>query len=351
MKKTISINSRVVGEDQPCYIIAEAGVNHNGSVELAKKLIKKAAEAGTDAVKFQKRSIKDILISEALAKSYIGPNSLGSTYGEHREKLELSEADYKELVRYAKEVGITFLASVWDKPSADFIESLGAPAFKIPSADLTNLPLLEHVARKGKPVILSTGMSTLEEVREAVNEVLTYNDQLILLHCISVYPCEPADVNLRIMETLRKEFGVLVGYSGHEKTGYAVTEAAVALGAVVVERHFTLDRTMPGPDHSASLDSFGLARLVAHIREDIEPALGSPEKKISEAEWGVRARLAKSIVSACDIKAGTVIQPEMLTVKGPGTGLKPKYLSRLYGKVAQGDIQADTLVPLEALSW
>jgi sialic acid synthase SpsE len=228
---------------------------------------------------------------------------------------------------------------------------LGVPAFKIPSADLTNLPLLEHVAKKGKPIILSTGMSTLEEIHEGVDVVKKYNDQLILLHCVSVYPCEPEEVNLRVMETLKKEFGVLVGYSGHEKTGFAITEAAVALGAVVVERHFTLDRTMPGPDHAASLDAFGLERLIVHIRYDVEPALGTAEKKISEGEWGVRARLAKSIVSACNIKTGTVITPEMLTVKGPGTGLKPKYLSSLYGKVAQCDIMEDTLVPPEALKW
>jgi sialic acid synthase SpsE len=349
--KTIKINNRLIGEDYPCYFIAEAGVNHNGSVEIAKKLIKTAADAGADAVKFQKRSVKDILIAEALAKPYGGINSLGSTYGEHREKLELSADAYRELLQYAQELGITFLASVWDKPSADFIDSLGVPAFKIPSADLTNLPLLEHVAKKGKPIILSTGMSTLEEIHEAVDEINKYNEQLILLHCVSVYPCEPEEVNLRVMETLKREFGVLVGYSGHEKTGFAVTEAAVALGAVIVERHFTLDRTMPGPDHAASLDAFGLERLIVHIRSDVEPALGTPEKKITEGEWGVRARLAKSIVSACNIKKGKVIAPEMLTVKGPGTGLKPKYLSSLYGKVAQCDIKADTLVPVEALNW
>jgi len=345
------INNRLIGEDQPCYFIAEAGVNHNGSVEIAKKLIKTAAGAGADAVKFQKRSIKDILIKEALAKSYDGPNSLGSTYGEHRERLELSTEAYHELVQYAAELSITFLASVWDKTSADFIDTLGVPAFKIPSADVTNLPLLEHVAKKGKPVILSTGMSTMEEIREAVDVIKKYNEQLILLQCVSVYPCEPGEVNLRVMETLRKEFGVLVGYSGHEKTGFAVTEAAVALGAVVVERHFTLDRTMPGPDHAASLDAFGMERLIVHLRQDIEPCLGSSEKKVSEAEWAVRTRLAKSIVSACNIKAGKVITPEMLTVKGPGTGLKPKYLSALYGKVAQRNIKADTLVPVEALDW
>lgn len=351
MTKTIQIGNRLVGGGQPCYFIAEAGVNHNGDVEIAKQLVSVAARAQADAVKFQKRRVKDILIMDALARPYAGPNSLGSTYGEHRERLELSEDNYGELAQHARQLGITFLASVWDKRSADFVESLDVPAFKIPSADLTNLPLLQYVAQKDKPMIVSTGMSTLEEIREAVDTIRKHNEQLILLQCVSTYPCEVGEVNLRVMETLRREFNVLVGYSGHEKAGFAVTEAAVALGAVVVERHFTVDRTMPGPDHAASLEPLGLERLIIHIREDVEPALGSPEKLISDAEWKVRERLAKSIVAARDIPAGAAIEPEMLTVKGPGTGLKPKYLSVLYGKVAQCSIKADTLVPKDALEW
>jgi sialic acid synthase SpsE len=351
MVSTIKIGNRLVGEGQPCYFIAEAGVNHNGSLEIAKDLIKIAARARADSVKFQKRSIRETLTEEMLQRSYASPNSFGSTYGEHRERLELSEDAYRELARYANQLGITLLVSVWDKRSADFIESLGVPAFKIPSAELTDLSLLEHVAMKGKPMIVSTGMSTLEEIRDAVDTIHPHNEQLILLHCVSNYPCESRDVNLRVMETLRREFDVIVGYSGHEKSGWAVTEAAVALGAAVVERHITLDRTFPGPDHAASLDPFGLERLIIHIREDVEPALGTPEKKITDAEWKARERLSKSIVAACDIEAGSVIQPEMLTVKGPGTGLKPKYLSTLCGKVARRDIRADTLVPKEALEW
>ena len=176
------------------------------------------------------------------------------------------------------------------------------------------------------------------------------NEQLILLHCVSTYPCESSEVNLRVMETLRKEFNVPVGYSGHEKAGWAVSLAAVALGAVVIERHFTLDRTLPGPDHAASLEPLGLIRLLANIR-DLEKAIGSAEKRISKAEAEVRSRLAKSIVARCEIKEGTTILPEMLTVKGPGDGLKPKYLPLLYGKTARRTIRADTLIPSEALGW
>jgi len=309
-----------------------------------------AVTAKADAVKFQKRSINDILIQDALRQPYAGHRALGATYGEHRQRLELSEENYQELSEYCTAKGITFLASAWDIRSADFIESLGVPAFKVGSPDLTNLPLLEHIARKGKPMIISTGMSTLEEISEAVEVVRRYNEQVILLHCVSNYPCECSEVNLRVMETLRKKFNVLVGYSGHEKSGWAVTLGAVTLGAVVVERHFTLDRTLPGPDHAASLEPLGLSRLVLNIR-DVEAAMGSGDKRMSEAEAHIRRRLAKSIVAKTDIKEGATILPEMLTVKGPGDGLKPKYLTLLYGKTARRAIKADSLVPREALEW
>lgn len=349
-KMTIKIGDRVIGEGYPCYFIAEAGVNHNGSVELAKRLVDEAFNAKVDAVKFQKRTINDILIADALNQPYNSPSALGATYGEHRQRLELSEPEYQELVGYCRGKGITFLASAWDIKSADFIDSLGVPAFKTASADLTNLPLLEHIAKKGKPMLVSTGMSTLEEVAEALEAIQRYNKQVVLLHCVSRYPCESVEVNLKIIETLRKKFNVPVGYSGHEKSGWAVTLAAITLGAVVVERHFTLDRTLPGPDHAASLDPLGLLRLVLNIR-DMEVAMGNGDKQISEAEMQIRKRLAKSIVARCDIEKGAIIQPEMLTIKGPGDGLKPRYLSSLYGKTAGKKIAADTLIPLEALEW
>ena len=346
----IEIGNRIIGVGYPCYLIAEAGVNHNGSLEMAKRLVDEAFTSRVDAVKFQKRTVDDILIAEVLNQPYNSPSALGATYGDHRRRLELSKQEYKELALYCREKGVTFLASAWDTKSADFIDSLGVPAFKTASADLTNLPLLEHTAKKGKPMLVSTGMSTLEEVSEALETVQRYNKQVVLLHCVSQYPCESLEVNLRVIETLRKKFNVLVGYSGHEKSGWAVTLAAITLGAVVVERHFTLDRTLPGPDHAASLDSLGLLRLVLNIR-DMETALGTGEKQISEAEMQIRKRLAKSIVARCDIEEGAVIQPEMLAVKGPGDGLKPKCLSSLYGKTARKRVKADTLIPLEALEW
>lgn len=347
--KTIRIGECLIGDGQPCYIVAEAGVNHNGEVELAKRLVGVAVRAGADAVKFQKRSIQAILIREALDMPYLKPNSLGPTYGEHRERLELPQEAYWELVDLCKKEGMTFLASAWDQSSADFVEELGVPAFKIASPDVTNLPLVEHIARKRKPIIMSTGMSEMEEIADAVSTVRRHHDELILLHCTSVYPSEYSDLNLRAMETLRREFGCLVGYSGHER-GLATTEAVVALGACVVERHFTLDRTLPGPDHAASLEPRGLELLVRDIRH-VEAALGSAQKRLLPAEVPVRQRLAKSVVAARDIPAGRAITEEDLAVKGPGTGISPRHIRRLIGVVARHDIPADTLIPPEALEW
>jgi sialic acid synthase SpsE len=346
---TIEIAGRRVGEGQPCYVIAEAGVNHNGDPELAHRLIDIAADAGADAVKFQKRTPADILTAEALQRPYTVPTSLGATYGEHRARLELSAEVYESLIAHAKARGITLLASGWDVRSIDFLEELGIPAYKIASADCSNLPLIEYIAKLGKPVLLSTGMSELSEVDEAVATVRRHNDQLVVFQCTSTYPTDNDQLNLRVILTYKARYRCVVGYSGHER-GLAPTEAAVAIGAKVVERHFTIDRTMIGPDHAASLEPMGLQRLVRNIR-NIEKALGSPDKRIMDGERAVRDRLAKSIVARVDIPAGTCITADMLTVKGPGTGLKPGVLPLLVGVVAETTIEGDTLVPAEALKW
>jgi len=349
MRKTIQIGSHVVGEGEPCFIVAEAGVNHNGDIGQARKLVTLAVRCGADAVKFQKRTVEDILIAEMLERPYQNANSMGGTYGEHRRKLELSDEAYDELAALAREQGIVLLASAWDPRSADFLDRLGVPAFKVASADLTNLPLLEHIARKHKPMIVSTGMSTIEEIAEAVETIRKFHDQLILLHCVSAYPCENDVVNLRVMETLRRTFDVLVGYSGHER-GIAIPLAAATLGAAVVEKHFTLDRALPGPDHAASLEPPGLERVVHYIRV-VESAMGDGEKRFLDAEKPVRERLAKSVVTRCDIPQGAVITEDMLAVKGPGTGLPPRCLRALSGRVARIGLKRDSIVPPEALEW
>lgn len=348
--KTIDVAGRLIGDDQPIFFVAEAGVNHNGSVDLALKLIDIAADCGADAVKFQKRTVSDILIGEALDRPYNTPTSLGPTYGAHREKLELGADDYARLWKHAAERNIVLMASAWDARSVDFLIDLGVPAFKTASADLTNLPLLDYTASKGRPMFISTGMATLDEVTEALEVVRKRLDEkVVLMQCTSLYPCDNDKLNLRVMQRYRDRFGVLVGYSGHER-GLAPTEAAAALGACVLERHFTVDRTMTGPDHAASLEPEGLRRLIRNIR-NIERALGDGEKRMLPEERSVRDRLAKSIVAAREIPAGTVISADMLTVKGPGSGLLPRHLGDLCGLVAEQAILADTLVPVEALGW
>ena len=348
-KKKIGIGGKQVGESEPCFIVAEVGLNHNGQLLLAKKLVDIAAESGADAVKFQKREIADILTKDALEQPYLKPTSWGKTYGEHREALELSNEEFEELSDYCKEKGVIFFASAWDKKSADFIEKLDVPAFKIASADLTNLPLLKHISKKGIPIILSTGMSTIEEIEDAVNLIGEHNDELILLHCVSTYPSEFKGLNLRVMNALKERFDVLVGYSGHER-GIAVSEASVALGAVMVERHFTIDRTLPGPDHAASLEPTGLEKLVRDIR-NIELSMGDSAKKIHRDEKPIRDKLAKSLVASRDIAKGTVITEEMLTTKSPGTGLPSKHYYTVPGKKAKRDIKEDTLITEEDIAW
>ncbi len=349
MGKTVVINGAPVGDGHPCFIVAEAGINHNGDPEIAKRLITTAALCGASAVKFQKRSTKDILVREALERLYESPHAYATTYGEHRDKLELSEAAWRELATHARGAGISFFASPWDQKSADFLESLGVPAYKIASAAVTNLPLLAYIAKKGKPVIMSTGMSTMEEIDDGVRTVLRHNPDLVLLHCVSNYPCENHQVNLRMMQTLRARYDVPVGYSGHEP-GVAVSVAARTLGAALIEKHFTLNRAWKGSDHAASLEPDGLSRVVRYVRT-VDAALGDGVKRINEDELKTRAKLAKSIATAVTIPKGAVITAYMLTMKGPGTGLTARHLPAIIGKTAATDIAADTIVPKDALEW
>ena len=290
-----------------------------------------------------------MLTKEGLNKPYDNPNSFGKTYGEHRKALELSEDDYRELKGYADKKKIIFSASVWDEDSADFIASLNVPFFKIGSPDLTNIPLLGHIAKKGKPILLSTGMSNMEEIEEALKHIKRYNGQIILLHCVSTYPSEFEEINLNVINTLKERFDLPVGYSGHEK-GIAISLAAVALGACVIERHFTLDRTMKGGDHAASLEPVGFVKLVRDIR-NFEKAKGSNEKKLLKSEIPIREKLAKSLVSKVNIKKGTVITQKMLTAKSPGTGLAPKYCYIVPGKKAKRDIKEDAILKNEDIEW
>ncbi len=347
---TLRLGSKTVGTGHPTYLIAEIGINHQGNVEIARELIASAAESGADAVKFQKRKISRILTHEGLEMPYENRNSFGKTYGEHKRALELDEEDYLELKEFAGEHQVDFIASGWDEESIDFLDRLGVPFFKMASADLSNLPLLEHTARKGKPMLLSTGMSDMEMVRTAVHTVMAIHDQLAILQCTSTYPSAFEEIDLKVIETYRKEFpGAVIGYSGHE-LGIAISEASVVLGASIVERHFTLDRTMKGGDHAASLEPSGFAKLVRDIRH-IETALGQSEKRIQDSEGPVFRKLAKSIVSATRIPAGSIVTREMLTTKGPGTGLSPARITEVVGLRARRDIPEDVVLKEDDLDW
>jgi sialic acid synthase SpsE len=346
----LQLGNKNVGDGHPTFIIAEIGINHQGDVSIAKNLIQKAKECGADAVKLQKRSISRILTKSGLEMAYDNRNSFGKTYGEHKIALELSEADYHELNTYCKKMDIIFCASGWDEESIDFLDEMGIPFFKMASADLTNFPLLVHTAKKNKPMILSTGMADMKMVQAAYSQVNQINNQIAILQCTSTYPSAFSEVHLNVLQTFMKEFpDTVIGYSGHEQ-GIAIPPAAVALGAKIIERHFTLDRTMKGGDHAASLEPQGFAKMVRDIRH-IEEAMGSTEKKIQESEAPVFRKLAKSIVSAVDINSGDSITADMLTTKGPGTGISPMRLNDLIGKISKIDIPADQVIMEEDIQW
>lgn len=345
--KEFKIGDRSIGQDHPVFVIAEAGNNHQGELKLAKELIDIACFCKADAVKFQKRCMEKILTRQGLEAPYNSPNAFAATYGAHREALELSEEEFREIKRYADSKGIVFLASAWDEVSADFLDELDVPAFKTASADLSNIPLLEHLAKKGKPVIVSTGMSNMEDVQLAYDTVKRYNQEIALLQCTSTYPSKFEEIHLEVIRTYAKEFDCVVGYSGHE-LGIAVCSAAVALGAKIVERHFTIDRTMKGSDHAASLEPAGLQKLVRDIRS-IEKAMGNGVKKIRDSEVPIKDKLAKSLVAAEDILKGSQITDKMLTTKGPGTGILANRIGDVVGRTAKVNMAADTLILEEHL--
>lgn len=287
---TVTIGDHTIGAGNPCYVIAEIGINHNGELDNAKKLIDVAAEAGCQAVKFQKRT-PDISTPEN-QKNVERETPWGvMTYLEYKHRIEFGDAEYKEIAAYSASMGLEWFASPWDVPSVEFLEDHGVAVHKVASASITDIPLLEALRDTGKPIILSTGMSTMEEIDQAVSVVGT--DKLVLMHATSTYPLDPREANLRMITTLRERFGVPVGYSGHE-TGLQVSLAAVALGADALERHITLDRAMWGTDHGASLEPGGLTKLIRDVRI-IEEAMGDGVKRVYESEEGPRAKLRRAL--------------------------------------------------------
>lgn len=345
MGKIIQLGSKRIGDKQPCFIIAEAGVNHNGRLSTAKKLVDAAVSAKADAVKFQTYKAEGVVTEKTApapyAKKTIGRNLSQLEMIKH---YELTYDEFRRLKQYCGKKKIVFLSTPHSFDAIDFLEDL-VPAYKFGSGDLTNIPALHYAARKHKPMLLGTGMATLNEVRTAIRTIHNCgNHQVIALHCTTNYPCPLTEVNMRAMLTMQNTLNCLVGYSDHTM-GITVPVMAAALGAMVIEKHFTLDRTMPGPDHTASLEPQELAEMVTAIR-NVGTALGSYAKKPTRSEKEIMKLVRKSIVANQVIKKGVRITKDMLTIKRPGTGLSPAQITQILGKRTKKHIPKDQLLRL-----
>jgi N,N'-diacetyllegionaminate synthase len=332
------------------FIIAEAGVNHNGSLDLALQLVDAAKASGANAVKFQTFRADQLATRGAHKAAYQERTTAESeTQFEMLQRLELGAVAHRRIIEHCRESGIQFLSSPFDIQSVDLLDSLNVSLYKVPSGEITNLPFLRHVAEKGKPIILSTGMSTLGEVEEAIQVLRDAGaKQLTLLHCVTEYPAPYGEVNLRAMQTLKLAFGLPVGYSDHT-SGIEISIAATALGAEMIEKHFTLDRSLPGPDHAASLEPEELKDMVTAIR-NVEAALGSGIKEPAPCELPNISVARKSIVAAKSLPAGHRLEAEDLEIKRPGDGLPSKFLPALLGRTLRAGIDRDAVIRWDHLA-
>lgn len=339
----IKIKNKIVGAKQPCFIIAEAGINHNGQLDLAKKLVDAAISAHADAIKFQTFTAEGVVTSSTGIADYVRKN-IGKNMKQidMLKKYELSHDEFIQIKEYCDKKDIIFLSTPHSFDAIDFLDDL-VPAYKFGSGDLTNIPALEYAAKKGKPMILGTGMATLEEVQQAINAITSVgNTQIIVLHCTTNYPCLLKDVNLRAMNTMQQELDCLVGYSDHT-LGLLIPPLVVALGARILEKHFTLDKNQSGPDHQASLEPHELTQMIRQIR-DVEKTLGESEKKPTESEKTIMTMVRKSVIAAKNIRKGEVIQKEMLIIKRPGTGISPADIHKIIGKKTKQNIAMDEIL-------
>lgn len=335
------IFDRRIADDTEAYVIAEIGHNHEGSLDKAEELFRRAAEAGASAAKLQKRDNKTLFTREMYNQPYTGRNSYGATYGEHREFLEFGRDEYLQLAKLAQELGIDFLSTAFDIPSVDFLMEIDLPAIKIASADLTNTPLLAYAAKTGKPLVVSTGGASMDEVRRAVDTILPVSGSLALLQCTAVYPAGSEDLNLSVIETYRREFPeVVVGFSGHD-LGNEASCLAYAVGARVIEKHFTLDQSRPGSDHHFSLDPPLLADLTTSLNRT-RRSLGSPEKECSEREAPAIRKMGKKLVAVRDLPAGHTVSAEDVIPRSPGDGMRPYRLDEILGRRLRVPMPADT---------
>lgn len=338
---------RSIGTDHPCFIVAEIGQNHNGDLEIAKKLIDMSALCQVDAVKFVKRHIPSELTKEAYNKSYPCPQSFGEIYGKHREFLELTIDQHKEIADYAEEKGLIYFSTVCDIESLKELEQIDIPLYKVASRDITNIPLIEEIAKIKKPIILSTGLATITDIDDVVNIIKKYHNKFGILNCTSEYPAEYGHLHLRRMNTYKSKYNCVVGFSGHT-VGIVMPVIAVALGANIVEKHITLARTMKGTDHSGSLEFQGLYRVVRDIR-NLELALGEEKlrEKLEEFLIPTKVKLMRSLVSKQYLKKGTVITEDKVALKSPGDGIIWRESYKIVGKLAKVDIEEDVQLKLD----
>ena len=348
-ERKLVIGGAEISDAGDCYVIAEVGHNHQGSVEKCKELFRVAKECGVDAVKLQKRDNRSLYTRALYDKPYDNENSFGATYGEHREALEFDWDEYVELQRYCRELELDFFATAFDIPSADFLARLDVPAIKIASGDLRSLPLLRHVARIGKPVILSTGGGTMEDILRAYDAIMPINERLCILQCTAAYPAEPEELNLAVITTLRQRFPELViGLSDHEN-GIAMAVAAYVLGARVMEKHFTLNHTWKGSDHAFSLEPIGMRKLVRDLRRT-RVALGNGVKCPLPSEQAPLTKMSKKLVASRPLAAGQVLTEADVTMKSPGDGLPPFMLEQVLGRRLARSLAPDENIVLEALA-
>jgi sialic acid synthase len=348
MTRELVIDGHTINDESDCFVIAEVGHNHQGDMEKARELFRQARDCGATAVKLQKRDNKSLYRRSMYDQPYDNENSFGPTYGQHREALEFGWTQYRELQDYARELGLTFFATAFDLPSADFLQELGVPVFKIASGDLRNIPLITHVASFSKPLIVSCGGGTLDDVRRVYDAVMPINRQLALLQCTCSYPCEFSELDLGVITTFRKAFpDVVVGYSGHD-SGIAMAVAAYVLGARIIEKHFTLNRAMKGTDHAFSLEPVGMKKMARDLKR-LRAAIGDGTKKVHPSEAPAVRKMGKALVAARDLPAGHVLADGDVAIKSPADGLPPFELPRVLGRRLKQPVRADDFIVLDAL--
>jgi N-acetylneuraminate synthase/sialic acid synthase len=345
----LQVDNDTISRDDPgCYVIAEIGHNHQGSLAKAKEMFRAAKECGVNAVKLQKRDNRSLYTESMYRMPYENENSFGPTYGAHREALEFGRDEYLELKAYAQDLGLTMFATAFDIRSADFLRELDVPAFKIASGDLKNTPLLEYVARFERPMFVSTGGASMEDVERAYDTIMPINRQLCLLQCTASYPVEPEHMNLRVIITYRERFpDVVVGLSDHQN-GIAMALVAYTLGARVIEKHFTLNRAAKGTDHAFSLEPVGLRKLVRDLRRT-SVALGDGVKRMYACEEKPLLKMAKKLVAARSLPAGCTLTRDDVAIKSPNDGLPPYELNTVIGKVTRRPLREDDNISLEDL--